>query len=656
MISRATCPTCEAAFQVSDDQLGQTIACARCHTMFHLPPIAETPIGTLRPAPAPMRGWLIGGLAAGIALVIGLAGGAVIGMRLLKPDEAPRAAETPTTQREGAPVSSDAGRDVRSDDVTATARPGSTPPSDGAAVPHDPPPLTDPPKTTPSSPAPVPQAWSDLLKDTEILNSLRIDFPGVADPAQQLALLRGSYPGATPDIVRRLYQVKDNSVLPRRAIKGRAFTYQLPRVDGAQYELLSSTANGPMISPDGVISWPQSLTTAAGTYDLRWSLKPGAIARTIKIELIEDPESMLALPRIGGWAILADGSTLICSLPDQAQLVYIDTAANKELKRVGVPFKPELLAVQGKRLFVSVQNAGIVHVLDVDSGESKKAIVIAGGGVAEMVCHPDHGLVFIATPNSDRLAYIDPAALEAGLTAAPVKVVGLNPAIASAYPAIDATHPDTLYVAYQAHNRAINIPGLSPNDTLLAKYLVVGKALQLVEMSAGVAQHGYVVRVSHDGKQVAVSGGAGLISAGAGSYKADRVGLFSADKLTSVSGVIECGAHPGDLAFHPALDVGVLEQDSAPYSVRTGHRTYEQVTPDQHLHLFNSKTLVEIANITLTGNAFAPEQAGRLLTFGARGTKLLYYDRAQGYLRSFPLSLSDADKTALAKAYGAKGK
>jgi hypothetical protein len=70
------------------------------------------------------------------------------------------------------------------------------------------------------------------------------------------------------------------------------------------------------------------------------------------------------------------------------------------------------------------------------------------------------------------------------------------------------------------------------------------------------------------------------------------------------------------------------------------------------LHLFNCTSLLETTYklpCTLNGN-LCRLPAGRLLTFGARGTKLLYYDWTTGYLRSIPLTLTDKDKAALATA------
>jgi hypothetical protein len=90
--------------------------------------------------------------------------------------------------------------------------------------------------------------------------------------------------------------------------------------------------------------------------------------------------------------MLSDGVTLIVALPDEAKLAYIDTLADKELKRVALPFKADRLAVQGKHLCASVQGSSAVHILDVDSGADRKELKVQGT-VVDMACHPAKGVL-----------------------------------------------------------------------------------------------------------------------------------------------------------------------------------------------------------------------------------------------------------------------
>ena len=153
--------------------------------------------------------------------------------------------------------------------------------------------------------------------------------------------------------------IKNNEVAPGKATPGRPFTYQLPQVEGAQVELAKPAPAAEMtLSPEGLLTWTPQLDLRARTYVVKLRIKPGRAIRTIKILVDEKPtpprpadklaclvnepdgklENALALPgHIAGWVMLSDGVRLIVALPDQNQLVYIDTVANKELKRASCP-------------------------------------------------------------------------------------------------------------------------------------------------------------------------------------------------------------------------------------------------------------------------------------------------------------------------------
>jgi hypothetical protein len=142
----------------------------------------------------------------------------------------------------------------------------------------------------------------------------------------------------------------------------------------------------------------------------------------------------------------------------------------------------------------------------------------------------------------------------------------------------------------------------------------------------------YPLSFSSDGKNTGVTDG-------------HQWELLSTADLESRTGTVACSG-AADLAFHPVLELAAVEGDNGGAG---------QNNPTA-LYLFNSKSLAQIAKITLSDGPFAaPSPPGRLLTFGARGTKLLYYDRLRGgYLRSFPVTLSAADLQALKKAYHAE--
>ena len=184
---------------------------------------------------------------------------------------------------------------------------------------------------------------------------------------------------------------------------------------------------------------------------MKLRIKPGRAVRTIKVLMDEKPtpprpvdkqarlvnepdqklKNALALPgHIAGWVMLSDGVRLIVALPDQNQLVYIDTVANKELKRVKLPFKPYLLAVQQKRLFVSArteQTRNDVHVLDVDTAEEKKTLALPGSWLTDMVCSREKGLVYAFESDGTPIAF-DPGVGSASrvvILAEPVVMAGV---------------------------------------------------------------------------------------------------------------------------------------------------------------------------------------------------------------------------------------
>ena len=152
------------------------------------------------------------------------------------------------------------------------------------------------------------------------------------------------------------------------------------------------------------------------------------------------------------------------------------------------------------------------------------------------------------------------------------------------------------------------------------------------------------MRVSGDGQRVGVIGGVAGISLSDVNSRTGALRQVSA--FPASNGAyrnVYSSFYPGDLAFHPVLGLGVAEENQQTQTV---------------LHLFSWKALEEKTTFTLSANRTSNDlnPASGLLTFGARGTKLLYYDRRTGYLRSMPLTLTDKDKEALAKAYSLPGK
>jgi hypothetical protein len=394
----------------------------------------------------------------------------------------------------------------------------------------------------------------------------------------------------------------------------------------------------------------------------------------------------IPLPSIGGWVMLQDGTTLILALPDEAKLVYIDTAAHKEIKRVDLPFKPDRLAVHGRHLCASVQASSEIHILDRDTGAHQRELKVQGT-VEDMVGHPDKGIV-VGTLNPSsamihRLFAIDAAAgtiaVAGDLASAQVQmranpqmvgpgrlyqVTVLSMAGGGRLLALDPRNAGALYVASDTGS------GRHPEDRRywlgLSKYDVEAKfrmnRVLPAENSPGYAQPGVgapgsaqhnsrylplglfwplkhagvlgvaspaidsqppgALHVSGDGKHVGVLGGGGQIN------------VYESGDIKSQAGRINC---PGaiDFVFHPMLDLIAAEgSDGAA------------------LYFFDGRSFTQTGKIALGPGPFPNSKAGRLLTMGSRGTELVYYDRLRGgYLRSYPLTLSAEQRDALGKAY-----
>jgi hypothetical protein len=609
MHSKLTCPDCEVAFALAKDVRGEKVFCPVCGKS-----LVVTDAGAARRNRRPVLGrganplWHLLIAAPLLVLIGGLCAFALTRdhhpIAKLENDRPP-----PTT----APV--------------AEVHKPEAPPSTTPTTPVRPPPETPPDIPPAPAPAPVPAPA----------------VPVAPRPSDKLASL-----------------LKNNELLPAKAISGKPFTFQLPKVDGAHVELHPGGGpTGLTISPDGKLTWLPPLGLRTSTYPVIVNIKPGNALRTIKITLEEDPETALALPGIGGWAMLPDGATLIVVLPESQQLAYIDTVANKELKRVKLSFKPYLLALQGKRLFVSGQEArSELHVLDRDSGESKKTITLPGAWLTELVCHREKGPVYGLSGNT--LVMINPDVGASG-TAEPMLLDQTNFAaiqISGSPDSIDGLTMDPvnageLYGRMTASGTArIDRFQTSPfSNQYLVKFGIVGKTLKAIwaglanNPADSLGRNRAIIRVSVDGKRMGASIGAGSAGGNVG------ISLYDVNPLNGavgkLSGVADCGQLPADLAFHPVLDIGVAQQNYAPIQRPGGVR----ITPTV-MHVFNCKTLNE-TSITLSDEG--PPPSGKpsypLLTFGSLGTKLLYYDGVQGYLRSFPLALTDKDKESLAKIY-----
>src|SRR5262249_45204739 len=110
----------------------------------------------------------------------------------------------------------------------------------------------------------------------------------------------------------------------------------------------------------------------------------------------------------GGWVMLPDNVTLVVSQPEKAELVYFDTVADRQVKRVECDFQPGPLAVQGETLFAAARGSSQVYSLDARTGKVRKEYGLGSDAVAHLACGAKDGLLYASTAKFTVLA-VDPA-------------------------------------------------------------------------------------------------------------------------------------------------------------------------------------------------------------------------------------------------------
>lgn len=347
-------------------------------------------------------------------------------------------------------------------------------------------------------------------------------------------------------------------------------------------------------------------------------------------------QASFKLPYIRDGVLLSDNKTFVVSIPSTATLVYFDTMADKELKRVELDFKPTYMAVQGQKLFVATEGASKVHVLEAATAKEIKEIKVPGEPVQALGCHPAKGLLYAVNIQNEVYA-IDAAAGTAEKTGA----VGQ-------YVAVPANDDKTVYFGIQKPIQNVLLVEQGPGKTakvslgaaniraVMLKYTADGNKLKLVGAQDNAAINGRGLAVSPDGKQVALAGAGGWRS------KTEMKGLggvavWDTSDMETRLGQVESVGGPQGVAFHPVLPLGaVLGVDSA-----KGKAT-----------LFSTKSFVTKETIDLLDGSHP-----NVLLFGANGTKLIFGSipgaggPKESTIQFVPLKLSDADKEALKKAY-----
>jgi hypothetical protein len=346
--------------------------------------------------------------------------------------------------------------------------------------------------------------------------------------------------------------------------------------------------------------------------------------------------TMIKLPTPGGFALLSDGVTLVVSQPDKGELVFFDTEAAAETKRIQVEFKPGTMAVQNENIFVAAKGGSSVYVFDAKTGKQKREIKLGGDAIVDLACHPTKGGRLYASTTSLQVYSVDLSTGKAAKTSATGNFL-----------AVDPLNGTTLYTGVQPAKEQfqMEIKDLPPNGKLrfatdrwgprafILKYVLRENGLRLASWQKNAACNAYQLVVTPDGKKVMMTSGGGWRPTDGGTGGDYMSAAFSTENLETRAG--EAGSGTA-IAFHPVLNLGILNHHGRDFTT------------------FNPKTLRADKNYVVSKGA-----DGRpvLFTFAARGTKVVLWNgenpkSPQEGLHFLNLPLSDEDRAALDKAYG----
>jgi hypothetical protein len=340
---------------------------------------------------------------------------------------------------------------------------------------------------------------------------------------------------------------------------------------------------------------------------------------------------LLSLGPPSGWVLAPHNVTLIVSLGEQAKLVYYDTLAGKEVKRVDLDFQPGNLAVQGKTLFAAARGSSTVYALDLAGGKAGKEFSLGSDAVTNLACHPAGGLVYAAT-TSFHVYSLDP--LSGSVARTPAKGFFL---------AVDPLDGKFVYTGVQPPDRDEIEFREGPDGSfrifrdmwgpraMIIKYAVEGPQLRYVDGQNNAAVNGWSMALTPDGKRIMIDGGGGWRPTEEGGTGGGYVtAVYSTDNLKTMVGQ---GPQGLNLAFHPVLNLGAVNLMGSGVA------------------LFNAKSLVKRKDIPLTERQ---EARASVFAFAGRGTRLVLWNgddlmHEQG-LHFIPLDLSPEDRAALEKA------
>jgi hypothetical protein len=241
---------------------------------------------------------------------------------------------------------------------------------------------------------------------------------------------------------------------------------------------------------------------------------------------IHAQDSRLDLAGIGGFAVTPDNVTLIIAVTSKTELVYYDTVAGKESKRVKVEFQPTRMALSGNVLFVAQKGSGIVHILDAANGKELKTAK-TGAPIKDVAALSAKPIAIVTNANREVYVVDDKGGSS--------KAAGVQ----GDYVAVDPSAGAFI---------CTTVNGRVRSD--LFKYVVDGKELKSGENMPGAGVNISGLAVSPDGQQVAVVAGGGYVEQGS-RKRHYSVPVYSTSELKTMLGEMETTPYPSGVAYHP---------------------------------------------------------------------------------------------------------
>lgn len=308
-------------------------------------------------------------------------------------------------------------------------------------------------------------------------------------------------------------------------------------------------------------------------------------------------QETLNFPSFGGMAMLPDGNTLVLTVPSEAKIAYIDTAKGKEMKRVEVDFQPQCIVVQGDRLIVSRKGSSFVYLLDAKTCKEIKHLRLPGDPVQALACHPRKDFAF-ATNTGDNLLVLDFEKEKVIAGKARGQLLAVDAAEGKyVYSGIQKPIRDVVLLEDRGEQIKVSLATTNLFAMMLKYAIHPDGTLKLVAMNDNAAVNGRALGICPDGKMIAMAGGGGWRAKNdpRANYS---VAVFETSDMKTQLGMIETGAYPIGVTFHPRLNIAAVFRDSA-----------------NHLVVVNSKSLVQRENIKI------PSGGGTAtMTWGANGT------------------------------------